>query len=355
LNDCLLSIERISKSYGSNLVLEAVSLDIDKGSFVTLLGSSGCGKTTLLRIIAGFEPFDSGELILNGKNISALSPENRKVNTIFQNYALFPHMNVFDNVAYGPRVAKKTKAEIKAAVSEMLELVKLSGLEKRMPNELSGGERQRVAIARALINRPEILLLDEPLGSLDLKLRQHMQTELKQLQKTTGTTFIYVTHDQEEALFLSDKIAVMHDKGICQTGTPEEIYRRPSSLYTARFVGERNIIPVNVLEKLGEYSTVEFCGYSFTALGSAEPGRGFVALLHDALRVSASPPADGAWIPAVLEQSSVIGSQTRLVCRAGDERLRAVLYNANPPAAAGENVYLSFGTDNAVLLPDEAA
>ena len=222
--------------------LKEISLSIDKGEFITLLGSSGCGKTTTLRIIAGLETPDSGRVFLDGRDVTGLAPEARDVNTVFQNYALFPHMTVADNIGYGLKLKKIPKAEIKKRVSEMLELVQLPGYEKRKPSELSGGQRQRVAIARSLVNNPKVLLLDEPLGALDLQLRRAMQLELKRLQKKLGITFIYITHDQEEAINMSDRIAVMNKGTFEQIGTPDEIYNHPKTSYVATFVGNANIL-----------------------------------------------------------------------------------------------------------------
>ena len=238
-----LELKDIRKSFSKDeVVLKEISLSIDKGEFITLLGSSGCGKTTTLRIIAGLETPDSGKVYLEGKDVTALAPEARDVNTVFQNYALFPHMTVADNIGYGLKLKKIPKAEIKKRVSEMLELVQLPGYEKRKPSELSGGQRQRVAIARSLVNNPKVLLLDEPLGALDLQLRRAMQIELKHLQKKLGITFIYITHDQEEAINMSDRIAVMKDGCIEQIGTPDEIYNHPKTSYVATFVGNANIL-----------------------------------------------------------------------------------------------------------------
>ena len=238
-----LELKDIRKSFSKDeVVLKEISLSIDKGEFITLLGSSGCGKTTTLRIIAGLETPDSGKVYLEGKDVTALAPEARDVNTVFQNYALFPHMTVADNIGYGLKLKKIPKAEIKKRVSEMLELVQLPGYEKRKPSELSGGQRQRVAIARSLVNNPKVLLLDEPLGALDLQLRRAMQIELKHLQKKLGITFIYITHDQEEAINMSDRIAVMKDGRIEQIGTPDEIYNHPKTSYVATFVGNANIL-----------------------------------------------------------------------------------------------------------------
>ena len=238
-----LELKEIKKSFTEGeAVLDNISLEISKGEFITLLGSSGCGKTTTLRIIAGLEQPDAGSVWLDGREVTGLEPNQRNVNTVFQNYALFPHMNVAENIGYGLKLKKVPKSEIRKKVSQMLELVQLEGYEKRKPSELSGGQKQRVAIARALVNNPKVLLLDEPLGALDLQLRRAMQIELKHLQKKLGITFIYITHDQEEAINMSDRIAVMRDGRIEQIGTPDEIYNHPKTSYVATFVGNANIL-----------------------------------------------------------------------------------------------------------------
>jgi len=243
LAEVSLELKEIKKSFTEGeAVLDNISLEISKGEFITLLGSSGCGKTTTLRIIAGLEQPDAGSVWLDGREVTGLEPNQRDVNTVFQNYALFPHMNVAENIGYGLKLKKVPKSEIRKKVSRMLELVQLEGYEKRKPSELSGGQKQRVAIARALVNNPKILLLDEPLGALDLQLRRAMQIELKHLQKKLGITFIYITHDQEEAINMSDRIAVMRDGRIEQIGTPDEIYNHPKTSYVATFVGNANIL-----------------------------------------------------------------------------------------------------------------
>lgn len=243
MSDSFLELKNLKKSFTpGEYVLQGINLKIEQGEFVTLLGSSGCGKTTTLRIIAGLEQPDSGSVWLEGKDVTNLEPNERDVNTVFQNYALFPHMNVEDNIGYGLKIRKVPKAEIKKKVKEMLELVQLEGYEKRKPVELSGGQKQRVAIARALANNPRVLLLDEPLGALDLQLRRAMQLELKRLQKKLGITFIYITHDQEEAINMSDRIVVMNQGRFEQIGTPDEIYNHPKTSYVATFVGNANIL-----------------------------------------------------------------------------------------------------------------
>ena len=251
-----LELKEIKKSFTEGeAVLDNISLVISKGEFITLLGSSGCGKTTTLRIIAGLEQPDAGSVWLDGREVTGLEPNQRDVNTVFQNYALFPHMNVAENIGYGLKLKKVPKNEIKKKVFQMLELVQLEGYEKRKPSELSGGQKQRVAIARALVNNPKVLLLDEPLGALDLQLRRAMQIELKHLQKKLGITFIYITHDQEEAINMSDRIAVMKDGRIEQIGTPDEIYNHPKTSYVATFVGNANILH-GVVERVQGYNAV---------------------------------------------------------------------------------------------------
>ena len=237
----LIDLQHISKDYDGVTVLDDINLYIRKKEFVTLLGPSGCGKTTTLRIIAGFETPSSGKLLFEGKDILDIPPYKRRVNTVFQKYALFPHLNVFDNIVFGLKLKKMPKDEIKRRVQSMLELVNLTGYEKRHVDALSGGQQQRIAIARSLVNEPEVLLLDEPLGALDLKLRKEMQLELKSMQQRLGITFLYVTHDQEEALTMSDTIVVMRDGHILQIGDPKHIYDEPANAFVADFIGESNI------------------------------------------------------------------------------------------------------------------
>ena len=261
MSEKLLEVKNLRVSYhtyaGEVQSVRGVSFTVNKGETVAVVGESGCGKTTTLRIIAGLEQPDSGSIWLEGKDVTNLEPNQRDVNTVFQNYALFPHMNVADNIGYGLKIRKVPKADIKKKVKEMLELVQLEGFEKRKPAELSGGQKQRVAIARALANNPRVLLLDEPLGALDLQLRRTMQLELKRLQKKLGITFIYITHDQEEAINMSDRIVVMNQGQFEQIGTPDEIYNHPKTSYVATFVGNANILKGKVAEINGSYAQVE--------------------------------------------------------------------------------------------------
>ncbi len=255
----IIQLKNISKTYEDNKVLDNLSLNIKKNEFLTLLGPSGCGKTTTLKIIAGFENADEGSVLFEGSDINEVPPYKRQINTVFQKYALFPHMNIYENIAFGLKIKKLPKDEIDKKVKEMLKLVSLEGYEKRSVDSLSGGQQQRIAIARALVNEPKVLLLDEPLGALDLKLRQEMQTELKRIQKKLGITFIFVTHDQEEALSMSDTIVVMNKGKIQQMGTPEDIYNEPENSFVARFIGESNIFDGIMIEDF----KVEFCGKVF--------------------------------------------------------------------------------------------
>ena len=259
-NNALIEIRNISKEFDGEKVLKGIDLTIHDKEFVTFLGPSGCGKTTTLRILAGFETADTGEVFFDGQRIDNVPPHKRHINTVFQKYALFPHLNVFENIAFGLRLKKVPQQEVVKQVKEMLAMVNLKGFERRSISTLSGGQQQRVAIARALVNSPKVLLLDEPLGALDLKLRKDMQNELKSIQHRTGITFIYVTHDQEEALSMSDTIVVMADGKIQQIGTPTDIYNEPKNAFVADFIGESNIVDGIMLE---DFKT-KFSGAVFT-------------------------------------------------------------------------------------------
>ncbi len=258
----LIRLSNLTQVFDGETVLDSINLYINNQEFLTLLGSSGCGKTTTLRIIGGFQTPTSGDVLFDGQRINDLPPHKRKINTVFQKYALFPHLDVYDNIAFGLRIAKVPEKELDQRVTEMLGVVSLTGFENRKTNSLSGGQQQRVAIARALVNRPKVLLLDEPLGALDLRLRKDMQNELKRLQQAMGITFIYVTHDQEEALSMSDTVVVMDGGRIQQIGTPEDIYNEPKNAFVADFIGESNILDGIMHE---DY-VVEFCGKKFPCL-----------------------------------------------------------------------------------------
>lgn len=271
MSNKLIDLIDITKSYGDNIVLDELNLYIRENEFLTLLGPSGCGKTTTLRLLGGFESPDSGKIIFDGRDITSLAPNKRALNTVFQKYALFSHMSIADNIAFGLKIKNKSKSYIDDKIKYALKLVNLEGFETRMPDSLSGGQQQRVAIARAIVNEPKVLLLDEPLGALDLKLRQDMQYELIRLKNELGITFIYVTHDQEEALTMSDTIVVMNQGYIQQVGTPEDIYNEPQNAFVADFIGESNILPAIMIED----KLVEILGTRFacvdTGFGQNKP------------------------------------------------------------------------------------
>ncbi len=296
----------LTKRFGSVVAVQDLSLEVGPAEFVSLLGPSGCGKTTTLRMIAGFEEPTSGEIIIGGRSVRELPPHHRPVNTVFQHYALFPHLTVFDNVAYGPRRRGMPRAEIPAQVREALYLVGLAGFEERYPSQLSGGQQQRVALARALVNRPRVLLLDEPLGALDLKLRRQMQIELKRLQEQIGIAFLYVTHDQEEALTLSDRIGVMSEGRLVQFGTPREIYHAPASQFVADFIGESNLVPC---ERAAE-GRWQLPGGLPVAVSTAPAGvsRARLSIRPESLRVSREPPRLVNVFAATVRSTVYLGS-----------------------------------------------
>lgn len=388
-----LELKEIKKSFTEGeAVLDNISLEISKGEFITLLGSSGCGKTTTLRIIAGLEQPDAGSVWLDGREVTGLEPNQRDVNTVFQNYALFPHMNVAENIGYGLKLKKVPKSEIRKKVSQMLELMQLEGYEKRKPSELSGGQKQRVAIARALVNNPKVLLLDEPLGALDLQLRRAMQIELKHLQKKLGITFIYITHDQEEAINMSDRIAVMRDGRIEQIGTPDEIYNHPKTSYVATFVGNANILHgvaesiqgENAIVKIGndrvivklETSQQDTGGKQYLSAGEkvtlavrsenillqetaviGDTGTDY----RDAVDISV---ADGSLdahnknsvsgLQATVTEKNFAGGQLRVTLKLSDgTQLIASRYGIDASVAEGQTVRCSFLPTDAVLVDRE--
>lgn len=356
----LLSLENINKYFGDFHVLKDIDFDIQQGEFLTLLGPSGCGKTTLLRCIAGLETIDSGDILLNDNSIKDLAPNRRNVNTVFQNYALFPHLNVYDNIAYGPRVKKSmTESQLKTEVGKVLDLVQMTGYEQRMSNQLSGGQMQRIAIARALINQPDILLLDEPLGALDLKLRKHMQTELSQLQKKTGKTFVYVTHDQDEALNMSDRIVVIDQGEVQQLGTPRDIYNDPNNLFVTEFIGDRNIMEVEVLEAELASSKVKLGSNVITIRNSPEvykPKAGKTAILaihKDKMTISCDEVPNS--IVAEVLSIHYAGSQIRIEAQVDHKTITVVEYQQSDcECAVGDIVYISWDDNGAILLPSKA-
>jgi len=359
-DDTVIGIERVNKRFGGFTAVHEADFAIERGEFFSMLGPSGCGKTTTLRMIAGFEQPTSGRITLEGKDVSRVPPYKRNVNTVFQHYALFPHMNVFDNVAFGPRSRRVAKSEIAGRVRELLEVVRLADFANRKPGQLSGGQQQRVALARALVNYPSALLLDEPLGALDLKLRQAMQLELKRIQREVGITFVYVTHDQEEALTMSDRIAVMSEGHVEQIGTPEEIYHAPASVFVAGFIGVANLLPATVDAVDGSTARVTLPGGSHaTALLSgttvAPGGPATVMLRPERIRVSvAEPTGDAARLGASVTQLTFQGPVIRTELRAADGT--GVVAHIGPDddlplLRSGDRVWLTWDEDAARVLP----
>jgi spermidine/putrescine transport system ATP-binding protein len=350
----------VSKAYGDITALRPTELDIGRGQFFSLLGASGSGKTTTLRIIAGFEEPTTGRVYLQDRDVTSDPPYERNVNTVFQDYALFPHMNVADNIAYGLRVRRVRKSEIRRRVSEALELVRLTGYDRRRPSQLSGGQRQRVALARALINVPAVLLLDEPLGALDLKLRREMQVELKRIQRDVGITFLYVTHDQEEAMSMSDRIAVMHEGRIVQIGTPTDVYERPASAFIAGFLGMSNVIQGTVAERSGgRCRLITEAGESIVFPCSEDLARGETAVVTfrpEKLRMARSEPASYADINCLngrITDLSYGGPTTRYTVDTGDREVIVVEQNegTGPRAGLGDAVWISWQPEQTHVLP----
>lgn len=348
----IVEIEGVNKIYGKNHVVKDLTLAVEEGEFLTLLGSSGCGKTTTLRMIAGFEEPTSGSIKVEGEPIEEKEPFERNVNTVFQSYALFPHMTIFDNIAYGLKMKKVPQNEIRERVLEMMELVQLGGFEKRYPSQLSGGQKQRVAIARALINRPRVLLLDEPLGALDLKLRKQMQLELKRLQKKLNITFIYVTHDQEEALTMSDRIAVMHDGIIDQLDTPKEIYEHPKTKFVATFIGETNTFDGCISDMQGKHITVSLENGIVQGIGTDFK-------LQEYLTVSVRPekmkyadsPVDGFTLTATVKDYVYVGSVIKCIALLpnGNEVKIERLAGEELPKI-GRPIFIYWNPEDAVLI-----
>ena len=352
-----LELRNIKKSFTSEeTVLNNIDLTIEKGEFITLLGSSGCGKTTTLRIIAGLEQPDEGSVWLDGREVTNLAPNERDVNTVFQNYALFPHMNVVENIGYGLKLKKVPRAEIKKRVNEMLELVQLEGYGKRQPSELSGGQKQRVAIARALVNNPKVLLLDEPLGALDLQLRRAMQIELKHLQKKLGLTFIYITHDQEEAINMSDRIAVMNHGQIEQIGTPDEIYNHPETSYVAAFVGNANILKGVVTETGKDLVSVQIGNDTVSVLAPEDkPKKGEnVTIAIRSENIILNEKVSSGLKAKVLEKNFA-GGQLRVTLGLADgTRLIDSRYGIDMTVEEGQQVSWGFHPSSAVLVDRRA-
>ena len=348
------SLREVCKSFGDVVAGDSIDPDIYDGEFFSLLGPSGCGKTTTLSLLAGFEVPDEGRIFLRGEDVTAIPAFKRDVNTDFQNYELFPHMTVFDNVAYGLRMKKVPKAEATERVAEMLEIVQLTDQGQRKPRELSGGQQQRVALARALVNRPAALLLDEPLSALDVKLRKQMQFELKQLQMVVGTTFIYVTHDQEEAMVMSDRLAVMNAGRILQVGTPLEIYEAPSSEFVAEFIGSLNIISFPAAMGT-DGSLAALPAGARIALGGDRSGIMALAVRPERIRLrrAGDAPDKGSYLPATVSVVDFRGQTWRFVLETTLGTISAVAVNddATRRWQPGDRLLACWTEDDAVALP----
>jgi len=353
----------VSKRFGDVAAVDDVSLHIGDGEFFSLLGPSGCGKTTTLRMIAGFEMPTDGEIVIQGQPMGATPPYRRQVNTVFQSYALFPHLTVAENVAFGLQMKKVAKSEIASRVAETLRLVRLDNYGQRRPKQLSGGQQQRVALARALVNQPAVLLLDEPLGALDLKLRKELQLELRGLQERVGITFVYVTHDQEEALTMSDRIAVMDKGKVLQIGSPTEIYERPTCRFVADFIGETNFLRGSVVQSSPQQATVKVGdlvveGYTPQPVPVGQPVT--VSIRPEKARLSEQRPQHAANVfPVKVDRIAYIGSDTRIfVTLDGEHRFVVWEQNSvstlNPNAyyAQGDQAYLTWPVENALVLTE---
>ena len=343
MNQNIIELKNIKKVFDDTVVVEDFNLEVKKGEFVTFLGPSGCGKTTTLRMIAGFEFPTEGQILLNGEDISYLPPNLRPINTVFQRYALFPHMNVYDNVAFGLNLKHLPKSVISEKVRRVLEVVDLEGFEKRKISTLSGGQQQRIAIARAIVNEPDILLLDEPLGALDLKMRKEMQLELKSMHEQLGITFIYVTHDQEEALTMSDKVVVMSDGMIQQIGTPEEIYNEPKNAFVADFIGESNIFE----GKMAASMTVSFCGAEFPCVDNV-PKDTRVDVVVRPEDVIITTPEHGQ-ISGVVDSAVFKGMYYEITAILPDEN--EVVIQTTRNVQPGEEIGMRIGPDEIHVMP----
>ena len=357
--ETVIEIDHVTKRFGDYVAVDDAHFSIATGEFFSMLGPSGCGKTTTLRMIAGFETPTEGAIRLDGADVSNVPPYKRNVNTVFQQYALFPHMSVFDNVAFGPRSQKVDKAEVTRRVDELLEVVRLTDFAYRKPAQLSGGQQQRVALARALVNFPKALLLDEPLGALDLKLRHAMQFELKRIQREVGITFIYVTHDQEEALTMSDRIAVMSNGNVEQIGSPTEIYDSPATVFVAGFIGQTNLWPCKIESRSGSLATITALGTTLSAgcnIAGLEAGQHAMLMVRpERLQVtSTEPPDEGTHVGGTVTDLTFQGPVVRLVLAAADgsQVLAHVGHDSDLPLLRpGDQVWADWPSGAALVLP----
>ena len=345
----IVKLERFGKNYGKKEVIKDIDLEVYEGEFLTLLGSSGCGKTTILRSISGLDIPTFGKVFIDGEDVTNLEPPKRKVNTIFQNYALFPLMTIYDNIAFGLRMKKVSEDEIKKRVDEMLELVHLTGYEKRFPRDLSGGEQQRVSLARGLINRPKVLLLDEPLSALDLKLRKMMQIELKMLQRKLGITFIYVTHDQDEALSMSDRIVVLRNGKIEQIDSPNDIYDKPNSLYVAEFIGDANTFCSKVDKVDDKYVYLEN-GMIGNTNGKYKTGDIVdIVIRPENIKISSSLKKHNSFT-GMIKEMIYDGSSTKLIFKINNQMVKVVVFGNDKVYKVGQNIKLYWDIEDVVIF-----
>jgi len=363
----------VAKSFGDVDAVKGISLEIFHGEFITLLGPSGCGKTTTLRMIGGFEEPDRGDVLIEGLSVKGKKPYQRDVNTVFQSYALFPHMNVFNNVAFGMKMKNVKEKEFRPRVEKALSMVKMDQYADRLPKQLSGGEQQRIAVARAIVNNPRVLLLDEPLGALDLKLRKQMQVELKHLQKKLNMTFIYVTHDQEEALVMSDRVVVINKGLVEQVDTPTEVYRYPKSRFVADFIGDTNLLQCTVQDSKGDLLILDYQGTSFKSLAriegiAASGDKGYLSIRPEEISISEQDPqtlqtakeplsmnSEINILPAVVEEIIFVGSTAKLIARTktpSEFRITAHTSLASGNSLLNRDVFLSWEPGQSVFVTE---
>jgi spermidine/putrescine transport system ATP-binding protein len=352
----IVEIRNVDKFYGDNHVVKNLNMSVYEGEFLSILGPSGCGKTTTLRMIAGFEQQDNGDIVVEEEPVEEKEPFDRNVNTVFQSYALFPHMNIYDNIAFGLKMKKKTRPEIRERVSSVLSMVQLEGFEKRYPSQLSGGQKQRVAIARAIVNNPRVLLLDEPLGALDMKLRKQMQIELKRLQKKLGITFIYVTHDQEEAMTMSDRVAVMNVGVLEQIDVPSRIYDHPRSRFVADFIGESNLFEGCVTYGPGDLCIINTeCGKILGRRGGfAERELIYVSVRPEKTKCSAVP-VEGFSLQGVVRENIFIGTLVKSIILLSDNsEIKVSVLSGQDVPVPGTTQYIHWDINDAVLMANDS-
>ncbi|BCU81443.1 spermidine/putrescine import ATP-binding protein PotA [Polycladomyces abyssicola] len=351
----IVELQKVEKGFGNDLVVKGIDLNVKRGEFLTILGPSGCGKTTTLRMIAGFEEPDAGQILLEGQNVVGIPPYKRDVNTVFQSYALFPHMTVNENIAYGLKMKGVSKSEITTRVKEALRLVQLESFGDRKPRQLSGGQQQRVAVARALVNNPKVILLDEPLGALDLKLRKQMQMELKHLQQKLEITFIYVTHDQEEALTISDRIAVMNEGTIEQIASPKEIYERPQTKFVADFIGDTNLLEVKITDMKENSLVLDFYGFKVggkLGINQNVSDSMYLSIRPERVQLVKETPDLSYSLPGVVEETIFVGSFIRTIVQLakGDRIVVMTPSQGKQIFQSGERVWVTWREEDGIVI-----